>query len=239
MALPRHHSASIRRAGATSFVPTWRCWPGPTCSPWKSLPSKVWSRAFLHPAGDAARVPGRDHAVSGPAVDGAAGAKRNDEGLGLSGTQSLPAARSRRQVLSGVSRGDPSRQGQAPEVAGTQSEPKCVCRALGTLGERGMPVAVDLFRRAFVASRLNGVYRPFPPRTESSGQREQASVSPTTRTGPTLPPGNCAMQRTTRWLTAILRGPSSMNTGSDYYFDRTANLPPASCHYHPLFAEPR
>ena len=25
MALPRHHSASIRRAGATSFAPTWRC----------------------------------------------------------------------------------------------------------------------------------------------------------------------------------------------------------------------
>src|SRR5215472_6411762 len=49
-------------------------------------------RAFLHPAGDAARVPGRDHAVSGPAVDGAAGTKCNDEGLGLSGTQSLPAA---------------------------------------------------------------------------------------------------------------------------------------------------
>ena len=60
-------------------------------------------RAVLHPAGDAARVPGRNHAVSGPAVDGAAGAKRNHEGLGLSGTQSLPAARSRRQVLSGVS----------------------------------------------------------------------------------------------------------------------------------------
>ena len=57
----------------------------------------------------------------------AAGAKRNDEGLGFSGTQSLPAARSRRQVLSGVSGGDPSRQGQAPEVAGTQSEPECVC----------------------------------------------------------------------------------------------------------------
>src|SRR5215471_7516271 len=83
-----------------------------------------------------------------------------------------------------------------------------------------MPVAVDLFRRAFVASRLNGVHRTFPPRTESSGQREQASVSPTMRTGPTLPPGNCVMQRTTRWLTAILRGPSSMNTGWDYYFDR-------------------
>jgi hypothetical protein len=129
----------------------------------------------------------------------------------------------RRQVLSDVSRGDPSRQGKAPEVAGTQSEPECVCRALGTLGERGMPVAVDLFRRAFVASRLDRVYRPFPPRTESSGQREQASVSGTTRTGPTLPRGNCAMQRTTRWLTAILRGPSSMNSGSDYYFDRTAH----------------
>src|SRR5215467_2279755 len=101
---------------------------------------------------------------------------------------------------------------------------QCVCRALGTLGERGMPVAVDLFRRAFVTSRLNGVYRPFPPRTESSGQREQAFVSGKTRTGPTGPtllPGSCAMQRTTRWLTAILRGPSSMNTGSDYYFDGT------------------
>ena len=68
-------------------------------------------RTFLHPTGDAAGVLGRDHAVSGPAVDGAAGAKRNDEGLGFSGTQSLPAARSRRQVLSNVSRGDPSRQG--------------------------------------------------------------------------------------------------------------------------------
>src|SRR5215469_7372613 len=160
MALPRHHSASIRRAGATSFAPTWRCWPGPTSSLWKSYPGRFGHvlRAFLHPAGDAARVPGRDHAVSGPAVDGAAGAKRNDEGLGLSGTQSLPAARSRRQVLSDVSRGDPSRQGQAPEVAGTQSEPECVCRALGTLGERGMPVAVDLFPRAFVASRLNRIY---------------------------------------------------------------------------------
>ena len=43
----------------------------------------------------------------------------------------------------------------------------------------------------------------------------------TKRRGPTLPPGNCAMQRTTRGLTAKLRGPSSMNTGSDYYFDRT------------------
>src|SRR5215831_5630530 len=30
MALPRHHSASIRRAGATSFAPTWRCWRGST-----------------------------------------------------------------------------------------------------------------------------------------------------------------------------------------------------------------
>jgi hypothetical protein len=49
-------------------------------------------RAFLHPVGDATRVPGRDHAVSGPAVDGAAGATRNDEGLGLSGTHSLTAA---------------------------------------------------------------------------------------------------------------------------------------------------
>ena len=28
-------------------------------------------------------MPGRDHAVSGPAVDGAAGAKRNDEGWGF------------------------------------------------------------------------------------------------------------------------------------------------------------
>ena len=63
--------------------------------------------------------------------------------------------------------------------------------------------------------RRAGVYRPFPPRTESSGQREQASVSRTTRTGPGLPPGDRAMQRTTRRLTAILRGPSSMNTGSD------------------------
>jgi hypothetical protein len=46
-------------------------------------------------------------------------------------------------------------------------------------------------------------------------------VFPTTRTDPTLRPGSCAMQRTTRWLTAILRGPSNMNTGSDYHFDRT------------------
>src|SRR5215472_15684638 len=44
MALPRHHSASIRRAGATSFAPTWRCWPRPTSSRWKSLPARVWSR---------------------------------------------------------------------------------------------------------------------------------------------------------------------------------------------------
>ena len=67
-----------------------------------------------------------------------------------------------------------------PKLPAPLSEPECVCRVLGTLGERGMPVAVDLFRRAFVALRLNGVYRPFPPRTESSGQREQASVSRTT-----------------------------------------------------------
>jgi hypothetical protein len=55
------------------------------------------------------------------------------------------------------------------------------------------------------------------------GKREQASVSRTTRTGPGLPSGNCAMQRTTRWLTAVLRDPSSMNTGSDYFFDRTTS----------------
>jgi hypothetical protein len=35
-----------------------------------------------------------------------------------------------------------------------------------------------------------------PQRTESSGERDQASVSRTTRTSPTLPPGECAMQRT-------------------------------------------
>jgi hypothetical protein len=64
--------------------------------------------------------------------------------------------------------------------------------------------------------RPNGVYRAFPQRTESSGQREQASVSRTARTSPTLPPGECAMQRTNRWLTAVLRVPSSMNTASDY-----------------------
>jgi hypothetical protein len=39
--IARHHSASIRRAGATSFAPTWRCWPAPTSSLRKSLPSKA------------------------------------------------------------------------------------------------------------------------------------------------------------------------------------------------------
>ena len=53
--------------------------------------------------------------------------------------------------------------------------------------------------------------------------QSEPSVSRTTRTGPRLPPGNRAMQSTTRWLTAVLRGPSSMNTGSDYYFDRTGS----------------
>src|SRR5215475_3270491 len=51
MALPQHQSASIRRASATSFVPH-------GCAGW-------------NPTEDArqARVPGRDHAVSGPAIE--------------------------------------------------------------------------------------------------------------------------------------------------------------------------
>jgi hypothetical protein len=35
--------ASIRRAGATSFAPTWMCWPGLTSSPSRCSRSRDWS----------------------------------------------------------------------------------------------------------------------------------------------------------------------------------------------------
>jgi hypothetical protein len=38
------------------------------------------------------------------------------------------------------------------------------------------------------------------------------------RIGSTPLPRNRAVQRTTGWLTAMLRGPSRMSIGSDYYF---------------------
>ena len=109
--------------------------------------------------------------------------------------------------------------GRTAETHFRTAQDRTIVFSSGMLCERGMPVAVDLFRRAFVASRLNASISTISTENGIIRAKGTSFCFRTGRTGPKLQPGNCAMQRTTRWLTAILRGPSSMNTGSDFYFD--------------------
>jgi hypothetical protein len=71
---------------------------------------------------------------------------------------------------------------------------------------------------------LDGEKRTLAEIAHRLGRKALAEVAVAAKPDTMLPPGNSALQRTTQWSTAILRGPSSMNTGSDYYFDGTPNL---------------
>src|SRR6516164_664683 len=87
-----------------------------------------------------------------------------------------------------------------PKLPAPLSEPECVCRVLGTLGERGMPVTVVFFGEHSLRRALTEYIDYFDRERNHQGKGNKLQF-PAPRTGRTLPPGNCAMQRTTQWLT--------------------------------------
>ena len=57
-----------------------------------------------------------------------------------------------------VSPGDSSWQGQNTAVTGPQPRFECLCGALGTIGETGMYIPIDLLRGELAAPSLDAVH---------------------------------------------------------------------------------
>ena len=70
-----------------------------------------------------------------------------------------------------------SGQDRTTRAAGTQPEPECLRRALGEVGQGGMPVQGDPLRRALVAAGAEQLCRPFPCRAESSREGQRLAIS--------------------------------------------------------------
>ena len=90
---------------------------------------------------------------------------------------SLSPARSRHQVHAVVPGHHCIRWGRTARAAGAQSEPECLCGALGQVGQGGVPVQGDPLRRALVAAGIEQLSRSFPWREESSGEGQRPAVS--------------------------------------------------------------
>ena len=104
-------------------------------------------------------------------------------------------------------------------LAATESEPECVCRALGQVGKRRVPVEADPVWRVFTQTGTASLRDSLSPRTESPGQRQPAALSFATTTIESEA-GEAAMSRTLGWPAQILRARDSMNA-EDECLDQT------------------
>src|SRR5260370_29582034 len=133
--------------------------------------------AVLHPLGDSPGESGRIHAVPGSGVDGAAGAKHDDGGVGMPERLPLSAARPRCEVLPIISRTDQDGKRESASIASKEPEFELVRRTLGEVGQTRMSVEADPVWRIVAAASVAAIYRTLPRGAQPSGQRESDLVS--------------------------------------------------------------
>src|SRR5260370_27622722 len=133
--------------------------------------------AVLHPLGASQVESGRIHAVPGSGVDGAAGTKHHDGGVGMPERLPLSAARPRYEVLPIISGTDPDGKRESASIAGKKPESELVRGTLGEVGQRRMSVEADPVWRIVAAASVATIYRTLQRGAEPSGQRQSDSVS--------------------------------------------------------------
>jgi hypothetical protein len=94
--------------------------------------------AVLYLFGDSASESGGIHPVPGSDVDGAAGAKHDDGGVGMPERLPLAAARPRCEVLPVISRTDQDGRRESASIASKEPESELVCGTLGEVGQRAL-----------------------------------------------------------------------------------------------------
>src|SRR5260370_41596281 len=100
---------------------------------------------------------GRHYAPSGLWVDGTGVAQRHDAGHRISERLSLPAARSRQEVLSRVSGNTCRGRCGVYATPGEKPELERTLGALGTFHQRGMPIEADFVRGCLTTACRVGV----------------------------------------------------------------------------------
>src|SRR5262245_30446414 len=151
----------------------------------------------------------RHHAPSGLVLDGASGAQRHHAGRRISERLSLPAARSRQEVLPRVSGNTGGGRREVHANSSEKSESECPRRTLGTFHQRGMLIEADFVWGELVTPRCVRFRGALSPRKKPSRQRQPLTLScfcfgyaGIARRGPP--------SRATRRLTQLLR-PRRMN----------------------------
>jgi transposase len=158
---------------------------------------------FLHPLGDSPGEPGGIHPVPGSDVDGAAGAKHDDGGVGMPERLPLPAARPRCEVLPIISRTDQDRRRESTSVASKEPESELVRGTLGEVGQGRMFVEADPVWRIVAAASAAAIHRTLPRGAQPPGQRQSDLVS--FADGGKKEHGSSAVSRTTGRPAEILR----------------------------------
>src|SRR5207302_1699676 len=159
--------------------------------------------AVLHPLGDSPSESGRIHTVPGSGVDGAAGAKHHDGGVGMPERLPLSAARPRCEVLPIISGTDQDGERESTSIASKEPEFELVRRTLGEVGERRMSVEADPVWRIVAAASVAAIYRTLPRGAQPSGQRQSDLVS--FADGGKKEHGSSAVSRTTGRPAEVLR----------------------------------
>src|SRR5215469_3123506 len=102
-------------------------------------------------------------------MDAADGAQRDRRDLGIPESAFVCIARSRHEVLLGVSGDARGWWYKTDSTPGAESKPECVRREMGAIGERGMFIETNLVRQSLAATGANRLHRSFlrrkkPPR---------------------------------------------------------------------------
>src|SRR5207253_2665501 len=159
--------------------------------------------AVLHPLGDSPSESGRIHAVPGSGVDGAAGTKHHDGGVGMPERVPLSAARPRYEVLPIISGTDQDGKCESASIASKKPESELVRGTLGEVGQRRMSVEADPVWRIVAAASVAAIYRTLPRGAQPSGQRQSDLVS--FADGGKKEHGSSAVSRTTGRPAEVLR----------------------------------
>src|SRR5215469_18736592 len=106
-------------------------------------------------------------------MDAADGAQRDRRDLGIPESAFVCIARSRHEVLLGVSGDARGWWYKTDSTPGAESKPECVRREMGAIGETGMFIETNFVRRSLAAThpdRFHGTLSPGkkPPRQGQS-----------------------------------------------------------------------
>ncbi len=170
--------------------------------------------AVLHPLGDSPSETGRIRAVPGSGVDGVAGAKHHDGGVGMSERLPLSAARPRCEVLPIISGTDQDGKRESASIASKKPESELVRGTLGEVGQRRMSVEADRVWRIVATASVAAIYRTLPRGAQPSGERQSDLVSFAARD--MREHGSSAVSRTTGRPAEVLREGSGIRVdGTD------------------------